>query len=451
MAESRTVAALSSGLVPSGVAVIRVSGSRVRFALERIAGFVPEPRYAQRSTLCDPNSQAPLDDALVLFFPGPNSFTGEDVAELHCHGGRAVVDGVLAALYAVPGIEPAEPGEFTRQAFLNGKMDLTQVEAVGDLIHATTASQRDQAMGQLAGRGRDRVLAWQDAITDMRALIEADLDFSDEDDVPGSVVDSLPERLDELIGELEWETESHWSERLRDGFRVILAGAPNSGKSTLLNALVERDAALVSSEAGTTRDVIDVAIDMEGLPIVLSDTAGLRDELMPVSAVEQMGIEKARLLIGDADCVVWLLGGDDIGADSATLPLADDWIRIRSKSDLLGSKRAWADDVLLVSGVSGDGLTELRFAIASSIRERYEFGGRPAQQDVALDARRREALTLSLEELKEASRLLGRSDRSLDLVAESLRSASFHLGRITGHVDAEGVLDRLFSRFCIGK
>lgn len=454
MADDRTVAALSSGLVPSGVAVVRVSGPQVRFALERIAGRVPKARYAERATLCDPATGQALDDALILFFPKPNSFTGDDVAEFHCHGGRAVVQGLLAALYALPGIAPAEAGAFTRQAFLNGKMDLTQVEAVGDLIHATTDAQREQAMGQLAGRARDRVLAWRDAITDMRALVEADLDFSDEDDVPGSVVDSLPERLDGLIAELERNVQDRWSERLRDGFRVVLAGAPNSGKSTLLNALVERDAALVSSEAGTTRDVIDVAIDMDGLPVVLSDTAGLRVLDDRVSAVERMGIGKTQDLLDSADCVVWLSGGD-AGQDAQhdfSDTLRESWIRIRSKCDHPGSPdEAFDPDLLPVSGRTGAGLPALRSRIAESIRERYQNVVVRKDQAVALNARRREALVSCLRSLGAARHLLRGPVPSLDMVAEELRVASHALGTITGHVDSEAVLDRLFARFCIGK
>lgn len=274
---AETVAALSSGLVPSGVAVIRVSGPQVRFTLEKIAGIRPSPRKASLRTFSDPQTGQRIDKGLALFFPAPNSFTGEDVAEFHCHGGRAVVDAMLRALWSLDGVRAADAGDFTRQAFVNGKLDLTQVEAVGDLIHASTSLQLDQALAQLDGAATRKLSAWKEALADCRAQIEADLDFSDEDDVPGSVVDSLPEQLGILKSAIEDELSSHVAERVRDGFQVVLAGAPNSGKSTLLNALLERDAVLVSPIAGTTRDQIDVPIDLDGLPVILTDTAGLRE------------------------------------------------------------------------------------------------------------------------------------------------------------------------------
>lgn len=448
-----TVAALSSGLVPSGVAVVRVSGPNVRFAIERIAGGVTQPRFATLRTFKDPATGRTLDRGLVLFFPEPNSFTGEDVAEFHAHGGRAVVQALLQALWSLDGIVPAEAGDFTRQAFLNGKLDLTQVEAVGDLIHASTALQLDQALDQLDGAAGRKLDVWKNVIADARAMIEADLDFSDEDDVPGSVVDSLPEQLQGLRQEMQDELSSSVAERLREGFRVVLAGAPNSGKSTLLNALLQRDAVLVSPIAGTTRDLIDVPVDLDGLPVILSDTAGIRPQTMSHDAVETMGIEKARLAIDGADCVVWLLGGDQ-GEGPAVQVVPQKTIRVRSKSDMDGADGAANQEVdLCVSGKTGAGLDALKKRISDMLRGRHglddEIG--TATGRLVLDARRRLSVQSACSRLEGALDRLKEGSRSLDHAAEELRLAQRALGSITGDVDAEQVLDRVFSRFCIGK
>ncbi|MFK7791057.1 MAG: tRNA uridine-5-carboxymethylaminomethyl(34) synthesis GTPase MnmE [Devosiaceae bacterium] len=445
-----TIAALSSGLVPSGVAVIRVSGPAVQFALEKVAGGIPPSRLAVLRTLRDPYDLGVLDQALVLYFPGPNSFTGEDVAEFHCHGGRAVVAGVLSALCGLDGISPAEAGAFTRQAFANGKLDLTQVEAVGDLIHATTQLQREQAISQLGGAASKRLMAWRQRIAEVRALIEANLDFSDEDDVPGSVLDSLPQQLENLIQEMNEEASNHLAERLRDGFSVVLAGAPNSGKSTLLNALLDREAALVSPVAGTTRDQIDVPIDLDGLPVILSDTAGLRDATDDV--IEAMGIARTRGALRDADLVVYLESTDNsqgVGLDDQS----QQSIRIRSKSDLTIREAESSDQVELdVSGVTGEGLHRLRLLIGARLREQYRISAENTVGDgVSLDARRRTAVGKSVGHLTMASSLLQLGIERLEQAAEELRLAQKELGLITGDVDTEGVLNVLFSRFCIGK
>jgi tRNA modification GTPase len=401
----------------------------------------------------DPATGKTLDKGLVLFFPKPNSFTGEDVAELHAHGGRAVVGALLQALWSLDGIVPAEAGDFTRQAFLNGKLDLTQVEAVGDLIHASTALQLDQALDQLDGAASRKLGRWKDVIAEARAMIEADLDFSDEDDVPGSVVDSLPEQLQHLVKEMEMELSSSVAERLRDGFRVVLAGAPNSGKSTLLNALLQRDAALVSPLAGTTRDQIDVPIDLDGLPVILSDTAGIRSENNSSDPIESMGIEKARVAVEGADCVVWLLGGDE-SAQSVQNNETGKTIRVRSKSDIEDPDGTLTRDVdLQVSGKTGAGLDLLKSAIADRLRDRYSMESETgkARGSLVLDARRRIAVQSARTSLEEALGRLSEGVLSLDHAAEELRLAQRALGSITGDVNAEQVLDRVFSRFCIGK
>lgn len=452
---AETVAALSSGLVPSGVAVIRVSGPKVRFALEKIAGICPLPRQARLRTFKDPQTGQRIDKGLVLFFPAPNSFTGEDVAEFHCHGGRAVVDAMLRALWSLDGVRAADAGDFTRQAFLNGKLDLTQVEAVGDLIHASSSLQLNQALAQLDGAASLKLSAWKEALAVSRAQIEADLDFSDEDDVPGSVVDSLPEQLGALKSDIEEELSSHVAERVRDGFRVVLAGAPNSGKSTLLNALLERDAVLVSPIAGTTRDQIDVPIDLDGLPVVLTDTAGLRDSEFSEDPIEKMGMDRAKLAVEQADCIVWLMGGDSVaGSSSASaLALPGKTIRVRSKLDLAGKSGADDDVDIRVSGRTGEGLPSLKAAVLSLLREQHGLPDRGSVvgDGIALDARRRTALHSSLRHIEEALVLLEQGPSYLDHAAEALRLAQRALGEITGDVDAEQLLDRVFARFCIGK
>lgn len=448
---SDTIVALSSGLVPSGVAVIRVSGPQVRVCLQHIAGRVPAARVATLRTLKDGPSGAVLDKALVLFFPCPESFTGEDVAEFHCHGGRAVVQGVLSALISVRGVRAADAGDFTRQAFSNGKLDLTQVEAVGDLIHANTQAQRDQAVQQLDGAGRRQLALWRDEIATCRALIEADLDFSDEEDVPGSVIDSLPQRLAILRAQMDAEAESRLTERVRDGFRVVLVGPPNSGKSTLLNALLARDAALVSPIAGTTRDQMDVPIDLDGLPVVLSDTAGLRRDSSDV--IEQMGMERTQVAMAQADLCVWLVGQDEATAvpeDRQAL------IRIRSKSDLLPDEASRGDTQtsgvdLQVSGKTGAGLAVLRKLIAERLRAVYAAGGTSVAGQVALDPRRRAAVVSAAGYIRSCEERLQSGALHFDQAAEDLRLAQRSLGSVTGDVDVEGVLDIVFSRFCIGK
>ncbi len=445
---TETIAALSSGLVPSGVAVIRVSGPAVRAATEALAGDIPSPRLASLRRLQDTRSGETLDEALVLFFPRPNSFTGEDVVELHCHGGAAVVEGVLEALWSMDGIRPAVAGEFTRQAFLNGKLDLTQVESVGDLIHASTVAQRQQALDQLAGAGGDQVRGWKEAVADARALLEADLDFSDEDDVPGSVVDSLPERLRAVLAEIDTELVDTFAEKVREGFRVVIAGAPNSGKSTLLNALLRREAAIVSEIAGTTRDRIDAMVELDGLPVVLTDTAGLRSGSV-FDPVERMGIERTQESVRTADCILWLLGGDDVDIRPSAFP-AEKTIRVRSKADL-GEESQPGDDAISVSGKTGLGLVNLKQVLGAKLREDHAEHGTGVGGRVALDARRRLALADTRGHLDAALGLLSSNQIALDHLAEELRLGQRALGTIVGDVDAEGLLDRLFSRFCIGK
>lgn len=447
MANSPTVIALSSGALPSGVAVIRISGPHAFTALESIAGTLPEARKATLRALRSGDGER-LDQALIFAFPGPGSFTGEDVAELHCHGGQAVVDGVLKALLTASGVSLAQAGDFTRQAFANGKLDLMQVEALGDLIHATTAAQKSLALDQLSGAASQKLLVWRDALIYIRAAIEADLDFSDEDDVPGSVVDSIPEQLRVLIDELHQDLNNTFLERLRDGFRVVLAGPPNSGKSTLLNALLQREAALVSPIAGTTRDQIDVAVDIDGLPVLLSDTAGLRD--LTDDPLERLGMNKTQAALKSADCVVWLAGDDGVSDqfEHYVQDAIQRSIRVRSKQDIVAMSLAVGE--LGISGLTGEGLDDLKKHIANELRSLQSDGNFDHGQ-VALDVRRRTALQMAATHLSNALDRLTDPSVALDHCAEDLRLAQRSLAEITGEVGSEDILDALFFRFCIGK
>src|SRR6202045_3927195 len=324
----QTIFALSSGRLPSAIAVVRVSGPQAGTALTLLAGKTPAPRIATRVLLRDANRQ-PIDDAVVLWFPGPASATGEDVAEFHVHGGRAVLAALFATLAALPNIRPAEPGEFTRRAFENGKLDLTEAEALDDLIHADTDRQRRQALRQLKGLLGDRARDWRKRIIEASALIEAGIDFSDEGDVPAELIAPALARIKSLTEEIQEVLAAQGrSERLREGLVVAIAGPPNVGKSTLINLLARREVAIVSPHAGTTRDVIEVQLALDGYPVTVIDTAGVGNTDDPV---EQEGVRRARARAAEADLVLWL-------ADATNESVEDDsaapvWL-VRNKIDL---------------------------------------------------------------------------------------------------------------------
>ncbi|WP_428673714.1 tRNA uridine-5-carboxymethylaminomethyl(34) synthesis GTPase MnmE, partial [Roseibium sp.] len=333
-----TIYALSSGAVPSGVAVIRVSGPRTREIVASLGGRVPDPRKAMLSRLRHPRTGDVLDEAVVLYFQGPASFTGEDVAEFQCHGGRAVVSSLLEVLGSFEGCRPAEAGEFTRRAFDRGRMDLTEVEGLADLIAAETESQRKQAMRQMGGALGQLYEDWRKRLIHMRAMIEADFDFADEEDVPGSVAEEVWSEAVKLHAEIADHLErSKSGERLRSGLQVVLMGAPNAGKSSLLNAIAGRDVAIVTEEAGTTRDVIEVHLDLGGYPVTLVDTAGLRQT---EGIVEREGIRRAEERGRAADLVLWAVEPDGVELDDQDAGLPVDlrssvpvWT-VRTKADL---------------------------------------------------------------------------------------------------------------------
>jgi tRNA modification GTPase len=439
MSAGDTIFALSSGPPPSGVAIIRLSGPRVRFALETLTDSIPEPRRASLRSLRTLNGER-IDDGLVLFFPAPASFTGEDVAEFHVHGGRAVVAAVAVALAALPGFRPADAGEFTRRAFANGRLDLTQVEGLADLVQAETEAQRRQALRQADGALGTLYDGWREHLIRARALLEAELDFPDEDDVPGSV----SVQAWDIVARLEQEMVNHLAdrrgERIRDGAEIVILGAPNAGKSSLLNAIARREVAIVTPEPGTTRDLIEVRIDLGGYPVTVVDTAGLREA---DGAVEREGIRRAEARAAGADMVLWLSDGTAVERMPPPLP---DAIHVLTKADLIdsASQRSLPAYDALVSASTGDGLQALLELLAARVAASLM----PSEAALITRARHRAAVEAAAAGLRRAR--LG-STLPLELRAEELRSASDALARITGRIDVEDLLDVIFGDFCIGK
>src|SRR6476469_3536973 len=336
----QTIFALSSGRPPSAISIVRVSGPEAGTALTALAGTTPAPRLATRALLRD-SQQAPIDDAVVLWFPGPGSATGEDVAEFHVHGGRAVLAALVAALSSLEYVRPAEPGEFTRRAFENGKLDLTEAEGLDDLIHADTDRQRRQALRQLKGVLGDRARDWRVQIIEASALIEAGIDFSDEGDVPAELIVPALGKIRTLLAEIEEVLAAQaQSERLRDGLVVAIAGPPNVGKSTLMNQLARREVAIVSPHAGTTRDIIEVHLDLDGYPVTVIDTGGIRETDDPV---EQEGVRRARARAAEADLVLWLV--DALNEKTRHKSFTPVWT-VRNKIDLDQASRPMADTAI---------------------------------------------------------------------------------------------------------
>ncbi|HZB62519.1 MAG TPA: tRNA uridine-5-carboxymethylaminomethyl(34) synthesis GTPase MnmE [Microvirga sp.] len=436
MRSDDTIFATASGYGRAAVSLIRISGRQSRFILQTLAGSVPTPRRAAVRVLREPGTGEPLDQALVLWMPGPGSFTGEDQAELHIHGGLATRAAVLRALSAMEDCRPAEAGEFTRRAFLNGRMDLSQVEGLADVIDAETEAQRRQAMLQLEGRLGQAAERWREDILQVLAFLEASLDFSDEGDVPADLEADILRRLGLIGRDLAGILANRTGERLREGLSVVLAGPPNAGKSTLLNTLARRDVAIVSPMAGTTRDIIEVHCDLGGLPVIVIDTAGLR---VSGDAVEQEGVSRARARAQEADLVLWLIPPEGPETEA---PPARRLLRVGTKADLGGSR---ADCDLLVSAASGEGIPELIERLAAEAEA--ALGGGDA---VVTRERHRNALERAHACVLRARQML-ETDGPLELAAEEVRLASRAVGEITGRVDVEHVLDRLFSSFCIGK
>jgi tRNA modification GTPase len=448
-----TIFALSSGRPPAAIAVVRVCGPQARAALRKLIGRVPQPRQAALARVRDPENGDVIDEALALWFPAPHSETGEDMAELQLHGGHAVIAAVLDALGRIEGCRPAEAGEFTRRAFENGRLDLIAVEGLADLIAAETPAQRRQAFRQLKGLIGDRAEAWRRTLIEALALVEARIDFADESDVPddGPALASVTRLREEIAAAL---ADGRRGERLRDGIVIAIAGPPNAGKSTLLNRLARREAAIVSPFPGTTRDVIEVHMDLDGYPATLLDTAGVRQSDDPV---EREGVRRAEERAQSADLVLWVTdvsaGGRAAGDNPKYAAGSDVWV-VANKADLVGDKlcescepRPTADQAptFAISALTGTGVDALMAAVSTYARGYFAT----TEAAIVTRARHRRALEETVAAL---DRCLaeGPSERE-ELIAEELRAAASTLGRLTGRVDVEDILDVIFRDFCIGK
>lgn len=424
---TETIFALSSGRPPAAVSIIRISGPLAHEAGRQLAGGLPKARYAAVRTLRCPDGGV-LDDALVLRFDAPASSTGENVVELQCHGGRAVVDALLGALHEVEGLRPALPGEFTRRAFENGRIDLTEAEGLADLIEAETETQRKAALALAEGGLRRQVEHWQQQLLQLSARAEAAIDYADEDEV--GLDPALIGDCSDLAGELSSWLERPRIEPLKDGVRIVVAGPPNAGKSSLINAIAGQERAIVTDIPGTTRDHIEVPLSLGGVPILLTDTAGLRET---EETVERIGVERSRVLVRGADVLVWL-------GEPGDAPSHPRMVRVYPRSDLPERKCA-PEGSLAISALTGAGLAQLL--------ERAEELARavlPAEDAIALN--RRQAMHIA--EARDSLHAL-KVTTDVVLVAEHLRSARAAFDHLTGRAGVEDVLDALFGRFCLGK
>jgi tRNA modification GTPase len=423
-----TIFALATGRPPAAIAIIRVSGPRAHKAGRTLSGPLPEPRHAALRAVRNPRDGSLLDEALVLRFDSPESSTGEDVVEFQCHGGRAVVDAVLGALGGIDGLRLAEPGEFTRRAFENGRIDLTEAEGLADLVEAETESQRRAALAMAEGGLKRQIDLWQQRLLGLSARAEAAIDYAEEDET--GVDDALSRDCGALATELDSWLARPRAEPLKNGVRVVVAGPPNAGKSSLINAIAGSDRAIVTDVPGTTRDHIEVPLALEGMPILLTDTAGLRDSDEPV---ERIGIERARGLAEAADVLLWL-------GEPADAPDHPCLVLVHPRSDQPGRERA-PSGAIATSAVTGTGLSELLRRVAGLVRSIL-----PAEDAIALNRRQAACLTDARDSIHAAA-----SARDFVIVAEDLRGARAAFDRLTGRAGVEDMLDALFGRFCLGK
>lgn len=431
-----TIFALATGNSPCAVAIVRVSGPRVLSIIERCCGRELIAREATYCHVNDPDDGDLIDTGLVLFFAGPHSFTGEDCAEFQVHGSPAVVARLLRTLGRFSHTRLAEPGEFVRRAFDNGKMALTSIEGVADLIDARTEAQRKQALAQAGGHLADRAMEWRGLLIDALALLDAEIDFSDEADAPSGVVPQVlvicEALLSQLMGAL---ADAGRSERVRNGYRVVIAGLPNAGKSSLMNALVRRDVAIVTEYAGTTRDIIEVEFDLNGFPVVFCDTAGVRDTSDPVEAI---GVARTRVALGAADLIVWLA---DARGEPPVLASDSPVLIVASKMDLVTSIPTWADIGLAI----GDGVLveELKESVAARAAE--ALAGEPP---LITNERQR----MHIEDVaRQLAVVMANDTPPIEFLADDIRRCAASLRALSGDIGTEDVLGAIFSRFCMGK
>lgn len=442
MSVTDTIFALSSGPGRAGIAVVRISGPAAGRAAEGLLGGIPPARRALLSSVIHPLTSVILDRAMALWFPKPASATGEDVLELHLHGSPAVLRAVFEALGELPGLRMAEPGEFTRRAFGNGKLDLVEAEGLADLLQAQTEAQRRQAVSHLLGDASSVFEDWRQRLIGAMALVEAAVDFSEEEDISAAALQSARPAISTLIDEMQGAVDrAKTGEAIRDGVRVVLVGPPNTGKSSLLNAIAKRDAAIVSSIPGTTRDVIEVNLDLNGIPVILCDTAGLRAS---ADEIESIGIARSRKAAGQADIVIWV-GARDIAGSMTVDAGMDADLMVENKADLADASRcSQSIEVIETSALQTDSVVRLLQRLSILVEQRYGRG------EPGLIARERQRLTI-VESIRHLNESLKHSAGNSELVAEELRAAAVALGRLTGAIDVEDLLSSIFSQFCIGK
>ena len=447
MSATDTIYGLSSGNGMAGVAVVRMSGPLAGPVLKDVAGGLPAARVFSLRKLKNSASGELIDVAVVVWCPGPGSATGEDVAEFQVHGSRAVLAELFSAFGGVAGVRAAEPGEFTRRAYSNGKMDLVEVEGLADLLASRTREQMRQAIGQFSGEASGVFEGWRAQLIEIIAAVEAAIDFSEEDGVAGAALANLERQAGRLVAAMEKALrEGRRAQVIRDGVKVVLCGLPNTGKSSLLNVLAQREAAIVSAIPGTTRDVIEVQLDLSGIPVILTDTAGLRVE--SPDEIERIGMARSRLEVAGGDVVVWVSSPDIEGSEGVEEGVRPDLL-IGNKSDLLGGDlRLPRNDLGLpryaVSSKSGSGVDAFLSDLAAMAARCYGS----VEQPVVVRDRQVHAIADSIRYLNDAQR---HGSHELELIAADLRGAADALGRITGRIGVEEWLGAIFSRFCIGK
>jgi tRNA modification GTPase len=443
MIASDTIFAVSTGSGRAGIAVVRVSGPRARDVLKQIAGGPVKPRELWPVRLRDPRSGEVIDRGMAVWFAAPKTVTGEDIAEFHVHGSAAVVRKLMGVLAGIAGCRMAEAGEFTRRGFANGKIDLVEAEGLGDLLEAETEGQRRLAMRQLLGETSTVFREWRDDVLVCLSLLEAAIDFSEEDDTAEAALREAIPRIENLLVRLrDAVSQADRAALVRQGFRIVIAGAPNVGKSSLLNALLQREAAIVSPIAGTTRDVIEAGLVIDGVPVTLSDTAGLRGHTD--DPIEQMGIARSAREIADADLLIWVTAPD---VDELAKPAKSPDLIVAAKADLAGQAQSIHtrnESHLAVSSKTGVGVDALRMRLAALI------AAKSAGAESAVVVRERHKLAI-LESIRLLNEILLHPDSALEVKAENMRKAAHALDSLTGHVDSEDVLGQIFSRFCIGK